>query len=229
VIIYDNFLSNAEKVAAEFPAFNSDAWFEYNNPIEVKKTCNNWHHFGPETYKTFQYLLSKEFTDGLEDAFGVSLIPDLGLHGGGLHTHARGGKLNVHLDYDIHPKLELQRYLNLIIYLTPGWKPEWGGGLGMWEDPKMQLSYLKNMIRELLARWLSTIGRAALSASQFVAPKMQVPLTSLTVATLPTVKPRKRSPRAIHSKTIGANQLQRHSNSKGGASQSRKPKTTSES
>jgi hypothetical protein len=38
------------------------------------------------------------------------------------------------------------------------------------------------MIRELLARWLNTIGRAALSASQFVAPKMQVPLTSLTVA-----------------------------------------------
>jgi hypothetical protein len=107
VIIYDNFLSNAEKVAAEFPAFNSDAWFEYNNPIEVKKTCNNWHHFGPETYKTFQNLLSREFTEGLESAFGVSLIPDLGLHGGGLHSHARGGKLNVHLDYDIHPKLEL--------------------------------------------------------------------------------------------------------------------------
>jgi hypothetical protein len=74
VIIYDNFLSNAEKVAAEFPAFDSDAWFEYNNPIEVKKTCNNWHHFGPETYKTFQYLLSKEFTEGLEDAFGVLLF-----------------------------------------------------------------------------------------------------------------------------------------------------------
>jgi hypothetical protein len=42
----------------------------------------------------------------------------------------------------------------------------------------MQLSYLKNTIRELLARCLNTIGRAVLSASQFVAPKMQVPLTS---------------------------------------------------
>jgi hypothetical protein len=60
VIIFDDFLPNAEEVAAEFPAFESDAWFEYNNPIEVKKTCNNWHHFGPETYKTFQYLLSKD-------------------------------------------------------------------------------------------------------------------------------------------------------------------------
>jgi hypothetical protein len=34
------------------------------------------------------------------------LVADLGLHGGGLHSHARGGKLNVHLDYDIHPKLD---------------------------------------------------------------------------------------------------------------------------
>jgi hypothetical protein len=64
----------------------------------------------------------------------------------------------------------------------------------------MQLSYLKNTIRELLARWLNTIGRAALSASQFVAPKMQVPLTSTIGANSHTGKPHKRSPRAIHSK-----------------------------
>jgi hypothetical protein len=52
----------------------------------------------------------------------------------------------------------------------------------------MQLNYLKNMISELLAKWLNTIGRAALSASQSVAPKMQVPLTSLTEANSHTEK-----------------------------------------
>jgi hypothetical protein len=67
----------------------------------------------------------------------------------------------------------------------------------------------------------------ASAASQ--SPKMQVPLTSTIGASSHTEKPHKRSPRAIHSKTIGANQRQRHSNSKGGASPSRKPKTTSES
>jgi hypothetical protein len=96
-------------------------------------------------------------------------------------------------------------------------------------DWLMQLSYLRLMIRELLARCLNTIGRAALSASQFVAPKMQVPLTSTIGASSHTEKPHKRSPRAIHSKTIRANQHLRHSNSKGGASPSRKPKTISES
>jgi len=31
--------------------------------------------------------------------------------------HAAGGNLNPHLDYSIHPKMGLQRKLNVIIYL----------------------------------------------------------------------------------------------------------------
>ena len=130
MIVIDDFLPNAEAVAAEFPDFHSNVWHEYNNPIEIKKTCNNWNAFGPETYKAISRLLSPEFCK----QFG-SVRADYGLHGGGLHSHARGGKLNVHLDYDIHPKIGLQRYLNLIVYLTPGWQPEWGGELGFWSDP----------------------------------------------------------------------------------------------
>lgn len=37
-----------------------------------------------------------------------------------------------HLDYSIHPKLGLERRLNIIIYLQPSWKPEYGGALGLW-------------------------------------------------------------------------------------------------
>ena len=44
----------------------------------------------------------------------------------------RGGKLNTHLDYSIHPKLGLQRKLNLIVYLNSRWKENWGGSLGLW-------------------------------------------------------------------------------------------------
>ena len=40
--------------------------------------------------------------------------------------------MNVHLDYSIHPKLQLERHYNLIVYLTPEWNPEWGGGLELW-------------------------------------------------------------------------------------------------
>lgn len=133
--IIDNIISKdkAKKISQEFPDYNSSVWYCYNNPLENKKTCNNWYHFGPETYSLLTELNSPEFIQTLQTVTGIpKLYPDIGLHGGGLHIHGKGGKLNVHLDYSIHPKLKLQRKLNLIIYLTEDWNPEWGGGLELW-------------------------------------------------------------------------------------------------
>lgn len=133
--IIDNFLDikRAQEISKEFPDYHSDVWYCYNNPLEHKKTCNNWYYFGSETYKLLSYLNSSEFISQLQKITGISkLYPDIGLHGGGLHIHGRGGKLNVHLDYSIHPKLKLQRKLNLIIYLTENWDSSWGGGLELW-------------------------------------------------------------------------------------------------
>lgn len=133
--VIDDFLNQekATKISQEFPEYNSDFWFFYNNPLENKKACNNWYAFGSETYKTLSYLNSSKFIEKLQDITGIKkLYPDIGLHGGGLHIHGRGGKLNIHLDYSIHPKLQLQRKLNLIIYLSENWNCEWGGGLEFW-------------------------------------------------------------------------------------------------
>lgn len=137
--VIDNFLDlgRAKTISQEFPDYHSNIWFFYNNPLEHKKSCNNWYQFGSETYKLFCYLNSKEFITHLQKITGIKkLYPDIGLHGGGLHIHGRGGKLNVHLDYSIHPKLKLQRKLNLILYLTEDWNPKWGGGLELWSHQK---------------------------------------------------------------------------------------------
>ena len=102
--IIDEFLDKEQaiKISQEFPEYNSNYWFSYNNPLENKKSCNNWYAFGTETYKTFAYLNSPEFISKLQEITGIEkLYPDIGLHGGGLHIHGRGGKLNVHLDYSI--------------------------------------------------------------------------------------------------------------------------------
>ena len=137
--VIDNFFNKeqAKTISQEFPKYNSDIWYCYNNPLEHKKTCNNWYQFGPETYKTLTMLNSKEFIKQLQKITGISkLYPDIGLHGGGLHIHGTGGKLNIHLDYSIHPKLKLQRKLNLIIYLEEDWNPKWGGNLEFWSHDK---------------------------------------------------------------------------------------------
>jgi len=134
VVIDDFFLPEiADGLAAEFPTFESDIWAEYNNPLEIKKTSNNWNKFPTLTYSVFSFLNSDEFVGEMSKLTGDPLYPDTGLHGGGWHTHRPGGKLNTHLDYSIHPKLKLERRLNLIVYIAPNWVPEWGGKLGLWE------------------------------------------------------------------------------------------------
>ena len=135
-VVLDNFFKEdiAHKLQAEFPAFDSEIWHKYNNAIEVKKVCNNWNEFPETTYSVFSYLNSVDFLEFLSQRLlsGLKLYSDNGLNGGGWHAHKKGGKLNTHLDYSLHPKLELQRKLNIIIYLNPNWREEWGGALGFW-------------------------------------------------------------------------------------------------
>jgi hypothetical protein len=137
-LVIDNFLTEeaAAAVAAEFPEFDGPVWNEYNNAIEVKKAMNHWDCFPKATYQLFNFLNSLEFVSEMGKLCNGQLCADPGLHGGGWHSHGPGGKLNMHLDYSIHPKTGLERRLNLILYLQPAWRPEWGGALGFWEhDP----------------------------------------------------------------------------------------------
>lgn len=136
--VIDNFLDNdvAYAIANEFPEFNSDIYNgNYNNAIELKKTCNIWDRFLPNTYRLLNTLNSPSFVDLVAHLTGTKILySDPGLHGGGQHIHPFGGKLNPHLDYNIHPKLNLQRKFNLLIYLTPDWNESWGGDFGIWNS-----------------------------------------------------------------------------------------------
>ena len=134
--VIDNFWQPdiANELLAEFPAYDGPEWMTYyNNPAEDKKTCNHWDKFKSLTYRAFSFLNSPTFVNNITYITGNSHVyTDVGLHGGGLHGHHRGGKLNIHLDYNIHPKLKLQRNYNLIVYMTPDWQPSWQGGLELW-------------------------------------------------------------------------------------------------
>lgn len=133
-LIFDGFLQQdvVRNVAEEFPSYDDDGWYSYKNPLEDKKALNDYDKFGAATYRLVHFLYSRTFIAELERLVGHDLFADIGLNGGGLHAHASGGRLNPHLDYSIHPKLGLQRKLNLIVYLTPDWDPNWGGALGFW-------------------------------------------------------------------------------------------------
>lgn len=140
-LVMDNFLdeSMARNLYEEVPSVDSNVWFQYNNQIENKYLCNHWDRFPKNTYKFFAEVTSPAFTQKLSELTGIfPLVADVGLHGGGWHVHTRGGLLNIHKDYSIHPKLKWERALNLILYLTPDWQSEWGGGLGLWTEQDSQ-------------------------------------------------------------------------------------------
>ena len=135
-VVIDNFLPSdiANKVADEFPNVDSDFWYEYANPLEIRKACSDWNKFPSTIYQVFTALMGKEVVDVLNFFTGKTLTADCGLHGGGLHCHKAGGKLNTHLDYSIHPKINKQRKVNIIIYVAKDWDPAWDGALGLWEN-----------------------------------------------------------------------------------------------
>lgn len=133
-VVIDDFLDDKtlKGIVDEFPKYSSPDFLEYRNALEEKKTMNVWYLMPKTTYSLFQYLNSPAFVDRLSKYFGRPLFADFGLHGGGWHVHADGGNLNPHLDYSIHPKLGLQRLVNIIIYVSPDIRECHGGHLGFW-------------------------------------------------------------------------------------------------
>ena len=147
-----------EKEIRDFKFYRRDDVSVYNSPLEKKITCNHYDKFPKTAYQAFSYLNSLDFVDLVSEITGIKkIITDAGLHGGGLHIHPNGGKLNVHKDYSMHPKLGKERKLNLIIYMSKNWKLEWGGSLELWSHDKK-----KNRPHKLVTEVPNKFNRAIL-------------------------------------------------------------------
>lgn len=71
----------------------------------------------------------------LEAMTGIpALIADPYFEGGGLHEIKRGGHLGVHADFNIHKGMNVERRLNLLVYLNDDWEPDFGGNLELWDQ-----------------------------------------------------------------------------------------------
>jgi Rps23 Pro-64 3,4-dihydroxylase Tpa1-like proline 4-hydroxylase len=88
---------------------------------------------GDATRQLLAEFNSATFVDFLEELTGIrGLVPDPHLEGGGLHQIVRGGHLNVHVDFNRHPRTGLDRRLNVLVYLNRDWEEEYGGALELW-------------------------------------------------------------------------------------------------
>jgi hypothetical protein len=75
---------------------------------------------GSYTRQLIYELHTARFLEFLQELTGIkeTLLPDPYLIGGGLHETKRGGCLGLHVDFNKHPLTQLDRRLNLIVYLN---------------------------------------------------------------------------------------------------------------
>jgi hypothetical protein len=86
------------------------------------------------TRNLFWFLNSRPFLSFLENMTGIDgLMGDPYFVGGGIHEVRSGGHLDIHADFNYLKKLNLERRLNLLIYLNPDWRPEYGGQFEIWD------------------------------------------------------------------------------------------------
>ena len=140
-IVLENFMNPEvlDECITEFNKLNeADGWINYTHYNEKKKGLNKLDVL-PETIKgTINELNSPEFLKFLSVLTGIKdLQKDDFLEGGGIHQSTKGGYLNIHADFTVHPHhRNWQRRVNVLVYLNKNWEEEWGGKLELW-DTKM--------------------------------------------------------------------------------------------
>lgn len=123
-----------EQVLAGFPAPDGIQWRQFDSDTERK--LGYWHtsRLDPYVWDFLQAMNAPPMLDFLEKLTGIDgLIPDPYFGGAGLHQILPGGFLKVHADFNIHPKLRLDRRLNMLVYLNKDWQDAWGGHLELWD------------------------------------------------------------------------------------------------
>ncbi|ERT09197.1 2OG-Fe(II) oxygenase superfamily protein [Lyngbya aestuarii BL J] len=136
-IVIDNFLPESilDHILDEFPKPDTIDWHKFNGNYSKKLASSSELQMGESTRFLLYQLNSSIFIRFLEKLTGIEgIIPDPHFKGGGLHQIERGGFLKVHVDFNRHEKLDIDRRLNLLIYLNKDWKEEYGGYFELWDS-----------------------------------------------------------------------------------------------
>ncbi|WP_417619072.1 2OG-Fe(II) oxygenase [Parasphingorhabdus sp.] len=134
-MVIDNFLSPelAERLSDNFPPPDLASVSRISQHQYLKRgyrPSSLGEHPSVALLKAFN---SKPMIDLLESLTGhQNLVADPDFVGGGFHEIERGGHLDVHADFNLHPQLQLIRRINLIVFLNRAWDQDWGGALELW-------------------------------------------------------------------------------------------------
>jgi Rps23 Pro-64 3,4-dihydroxylase Tpa1-like proline 4-hydroxylase len=136
-IVIDNFLPEqvARNCIEEFALSRNEKQTVYDREQERFKREYKPDELSSRTRHLFYAFNSRPFIKIVENITGIKgLIPDPYFLGGGLHEIDNGGRLAVHADFNHHKLMNVERRVNLLIYLNDGWEDAFGGQLELWSN-----------------------------------------------------------------------------------------------
>jgi Rps23 Pro-64 3,4-dihydroxylase Tpa1-like proline 4-hydroxylase len=139
-LTFDDFLPKEllNLVQEELTQIPEHLWNRFTRAGSAMKECNNF-HFSPTLRDLALNFNSHEFLTWLENLTGLKkLIPDPHFIGAGLMRCYQGDSLKLHTDFNWNEQLHLNRCLNMILYVSKEWDPEWGGVLEFWNFDKTE-------------------------------------------------------------------------------------------
>lgn len=127
----------AREVAAAYPDFEESRkqgreFKAVNERRKIQITDSS--KFPDPVRRLSEALASRAFLSELETITGIpKLLEDPELVGGGMHVTGAQGRLDVHVDFNVHETGKLHRRLNILVYLNPEWEASWGGEIELWD------------------------------------------------------------------------------------------------
>lgn len=138
-LVIDDLLppTDGPEIARDFPAPDA-RWRVRKHLHSSKATLDDITLFPHVLRSVVNSLYGEPICRVIAHLFSLEKVePDWLLYGGGLHVSGPGDFLDIHADFSHHPVTGLARVANLLLYLTPDWREEWGGHLELW-SPDMQ-------------------------------------------------------------------------------------------
>lgn len=136
-IVIDDFLPEpvVDYVLEHFPEKLDEEGREFDRDQERYKRSYHPDYLEPRLRQLFYTFNARPFIRVVENITGIKgLIPDPYFLGAGFHEIRTGGHLSMHADFNHHVPMNLERRVNLLIYLNRGWKDEYGGQLELWTN-----------------------------------------------------------------------------------------------
>ncbi|HEX6125491.1 MAG TPA: 2OG-Fe(II) oxygenase [Pyrinomonadaceae bacterium] len=131
----DNLLPDdiAGRIADAFPPV--DTMRLLNSFREKKYTSKTLDKYDPLIEDITFAFQDKRVIDKVAELTGIKdAVGDPKLYAGGISAMAPGHFLNPHIDNSHDRDQKNYRVLNLLYYVSPGWKPENGGNLELWDE-----------------------------------------------------------------------------------------------